>query len=336
MRLRALLPAISFLAALALPAAAEDLASVEKRISSVEIRVAGILDGFGFNNDSDRAHAQRQAEAPSELSLRVAAIENQLRQVTGEVERISHQLRLLEDQLKRAEAEPRAPESPGAPRLRAGAAPPAAEPPRPPQQAAVQPAAPAPVQASPGAAQRGEPSRDPGQLPGAPAPSAPVPAAPANRPLDLGVPGSGAAPAAAPAASQTAVMAPTATAKDEYDLAYGYVLRGDFDAAEASFRQFLAAYPNDRLAGNAEYWLGESLFRRGKYRAAADAFLKTYTAHGDSPKAPDSLARLGAALRALDEKEAACATFAEFGRKFPRASADLRRQVQAEQKRASC
>jgi tol-pal system protein YbgF len=131
-------------------------------------------------------------------------------------------------------------------------------------------------------------------------------------------------------------MAPTATPKDEYDLAYGYILRGDFEAAEASFRQFLAAYPTDRLAGNAEYWLGESFYRRGKYRAAADAFLKTYTAHGDSPKAPDSLARLGASLRALDENEAACATFAEFGRKFPRASADLKRQVQAEQKRANC
>ena len=332
MRLKALLPAVAVVAAAsALPASAEDLASVEKRISSVELRVAGLLDGFGFSNDSDRAPARGQAEAPAELSLRVAALEHQLRQITGEVERLSHQLRLLEEQLKRADAEPRGPDTDG-PRTRASA-PPAAETPRLPQQAAVQPAAPAP-----GSAQRGEPPRELGHVPAPAAPDAP---ARANRPLDLGIP-PGAGPAAPPAAAgpaaanQTLVMAPSASAKDEYDLAYGYVLRGDLEAAEASFRQFLAAYPNDKLAGSAEYWLGESLYRRGKFRAAADSFLKTYTAHGDSPKAPDSLARLGAALRALDEKEAACATFAEFGRKFPRASADLKRQVQAEQKRANC
>src|SRR5919199_495490 len=155
------LPIFALLAAApALPAPAEDLASAD-RIAAIELRVAGLLDGFGFANDSDPAPARGQADAPAELSLRVAAIENQLRRVTGEVERLSHQLRLLEDQLKRADAEPRGPDTDG-PRAKASA-PPAAETPRLPQQAAVQPAAPAPGSAQRSEPQRGEPQR--GELP---------------------------------------------------------------------------------------------------------------------------------------------------------------------------
>ena len=55
-----------------------------------------------------------------------------------------------------------------------------------------------------------------------------------------------------------------------------------------------------------------------------------------SGKAPDALLRLGQSLAALNQKEAACATLAEVGRKFPRASASVKRGVAQEQKRAHC
>ena len=47
--------------------------------------------------------------------------------------------------------------------------------------------------------------------------------------------------------AQQMVMAPTNTPKDEYDLAYGYVLRKDYALAEEGLRAFLKKYPNDRL-----------------------------------------------------------------------------------------
>ena len=141
--------------------------------------------------------------------------------------------------------------------------------------------------------------------------------------------------ASAPGA-QLATLPPTATPQDEYDMAYGYVLHKDYALAEQAFRDFLRKYPNERQVADAQYWLGESLFQRQKYRDAAEAFLAVSTKYDKASKAPDSLLRLGQSLAALNQKEAACATLAEVGRKFPRASAGVKRGVEQEQKRAHC
>jgi tol-pal system protein YbgF len=133
-----------------------------------------------------------------------------------------------------------------------------------------------------------------------------------------------------------ATLPPTATPKDEYDLAYGYLVRKDYALAEESFRAFLRKHPSDRAVAEANYWLGESLFQRQRYREAAESFLAVSTKFEKSSKAPDSLLRLGQSLAALKEKEAACATFVELGRKYPRASPTVRQGVEREQKRAGC
>ena len=44
------------------------------------------------------------------------------------------------------------------------------------------------------------------------------------------------------------VAPPSETPKDEYDLAYGYVLRKDYALAEEAFQEFLKKYPTDRRA----------------------------------------------------------------------------------------
>jgi tol-pal system protein YbgF len=138
------------------------------------------------------------------------------------------------------------------------------------------------------------------------------------------------------AAPTQTVMAPSATPKDEYDLAYGYVLHKDYALAEESFRGFLKRYPGDRLVPDANYWLGESLFQRQRYRDAAELFLTVSTKYETASRAPDALLRLGQSLAALGEKDAACATFNEVGRKYPRASIVLKQGVEREQKRAGC
>ena len=77
--------------------------------------------------------------------------------------------------------------------------------------------------------------------------------------------------------------------KDQYDLAYGYVLRRDYALAEETFQLFLKKYPNDKLVPDAQYWLGESMFHLQRYEPAASAFLDLSTKHANHPKAPDAL-----------------------------------------------
>jgi tol-pal system protein YbgF len=131
-------------------------------------------------------------------------------------------------------------------------------------------------------------------------------------------------------------LPPNATPKDEYDLAYGYVLRKDYGPATDTFRDFLSKYPTDRMAADAQYWLGESLFQGQHYRDAAESFLAVSTKYENPARAPDALMRLGQSLAALGEKEAACASLGEVLRKYPRASPAIKQNVDREQKRVHC
>jgi tol-pal system protein YbgF len=136
--------------------------------------------------------------------------------------------------------------------------------------------------------------------------------------------------------TQMATLPPSDSPKDYYDLAYGYALRKDYALSEEAFRAFLRKFPSDRMAPEAEYWLGESLFQRQRYRDAAEAFLNVSTKYESTARAPDALLRLGQSLAVLGEKEAACASLGEVLRKYPRAALGVKQGVDREQKRVGC
>jgi tol-pal system protein YbgF len=297
-------------------------------------------------------------------------MENALRQLTGALEQLQYRNQQLEMQLKRMQDDteyrfqqlgsrggppPGTPPRAMAPQAPVNAPPPATSGNRSdvfdPAQHPNAPGAPrvlgngaavAPVQNADNAPPVGAPGgRDVGApldlstLAGnAPAqPEAPMAGAAPMPPSQLPPP-----PARNPGATgeQLATLPPSATPKDEYDMAYGYVLHKDYALAEQAFRDFLRKHPEEKLVPDAQYWLGESLFQRQRYRDAAESFLAVSTKFEHSGKAPDALLRLGQSLAALNQKEAACATLAEVGRKFPRASASVKRGVMQEQQRVHC
>src|SRR5262249_11228899 len=112
--------------------------------------------------------------------------------------------------------------------------------------------------------------------------------------------------------------------------------RKDYALAEDAFQTFLTKYPSDKLVPEAQFWLGEARFQRQRYDAAAESFLTVSTKHANNAKAPDAMLRLGQSLATLGQKQMACATLAEVGRRFPRASASVKQGVEREQKRVSC
>jgi len=204
------------------------------------------------------------------------------------------------------------PNAPGAPRpLGAGTA--ASEPP------------PASTAAAPGAQHLGAPL-DLSTL-SAPQSAAPAPAAELPPPPPVNTSATGA---------MQATLPPSNTAKDAYDLAYGYVLHKDYVQAADTFRLFLRQFPSDRLAPEALYWLGESLFQQQQYRDAAESFLAVSTKYETTARAPEALLRLGQSLAAMGEKEAACASLGEVTRKYPHAAASIKQSVEREQKRGHC
>ena len=127
-----------------------------------------------------------------------------------------------------------------------------------------------------------------------------------------------------------------ATPKAQYDNAFTLLSQANYPAAEQALSDFISANPQDPLAGNAMYWLGETHYVRGQYREAAVTFAEGYQTYPNSPKAPDNLLKLGKSLAALDQNEDACGTFAELLRRYPKAPTNVVQQAQREQQRLSC
>jgi tol-pal system protein YbgF len=149
-------------------------------------------------------------------------------------------------------------------------------------------------------------------------------------------------PSSAPAA-RTSASVPAEEPADAgpppqqlYERAYGYLLQKDYGTAETTFEEFLKHHPTHHLAGNAQYWLGETYFVRGQYRPAAAAFLKGYQEYAKSQKAGECLLKLAMSLQRLGQKDAACSSFNEFMTKFPNPVAHIKSLAVAERKRSGC
>lgn len=166
-----------------------------------------------------------------------------------------------------------------------------------------------------------------------------MPAQPGPGPTVL--PGAGQMPAGngprtTPGGTVLAGLPPAGTPKEEFDLALVSLNNGQFEAAETGFRGFVEHHPKDKLTPDAVFYLGDSYWKRGRAREAAEQYLKVSTDYSKSAKAPEALVKLGLALERLGAKEQACATWGEVGRKYPSASVGVRNSAEREAKRLSC
>lgn len=146
--------------------------------------------------------------------------------------------------------------------------------------------------------------------------------------------GSASEPASSGTASN-AVALPGGTPIEQYNYSYALLSSGKYTEAENAFKAFLEQHPQDELAGNAQYWLGQIYFVRGEYDQAAKTFLEGYQAYPKSSKAPDYLLKIGSSLTKIDQKADACAVFAELRSKFPNSPA-AKERLAGERKAAGC
>jgi len=135
-------------------------------------------------------------------------------------------------------------------------------------------------------------------------------------------------------ASATTDAAQVGNPKELYETAYGYLLQQDYGSAEASFEEFLRLHPSDRLAADAQYWLGESFYVQRRYKPAGQAFLKVIQNHQASAKVPNSLLKLAMTLEQLGQKD--CALFNELETRHPNAAADVKNRARVVRQRVGC
>lgn len=277
------------------------------------------------------------AQDAADLLVRTTRLENQLRQMSGQIEQLQFENRRLTEQLRKFQEDVdfRLNEKGGG---RSGAAAPGAP-----------PAGGAPAQQRQRRGDAFDPTMQRGTAGapqtlgggiagiiededgGGPATGQPLDLQGVGRPVHQGAVQPG-----LPRGQSVAAASGPQTAKEAYDLAFASLQRKEYEQAEMGFRQFLQSYPRDRQAVDATYWLGESYLQRQRYREAAEQFLKISRESPRASKAPDSLLKLGMALNGLGAKEQACATYAKVGVDYPSASNAVRQGIARERRRSGC
>ncbi len=264
---------------------------------------------------SAQSNSTNAAQSALNTEVRMGELEDRIRELTGRVEELSNQLSQTKQQLDRLSSDVDVRFS----QLQQPPAPPAATAPLPPQ-----PAQPRPPQAA--GADLSQPASRSGTLGvlTAPGPASP-PAAPQT-----------AAPPSPPQTASTEGALPSGSAQDQYNFAMGLLTQANYPAAEQAMRSFVERWPKDPLAGNAQYWLGETFYVRKDYANAATAFAQGYEKYPKSGKAADDLLKLGMSLTNLNQKPDACRAFARLQRDFPSASPPIKERLGSEKQRAGC
>lgn len=176
-------------------------------------------------------------------------------------------------------------------------------------------------------------------------PAPPVPDLVANGPTKLSNAADGPGPAPGPQVLGTISdkdqkkPQAAATPKDPqaaYDAAYALAEKGDYDGAETGFQAFLKDFPKDKLAGNAQYWLGDIAYARKDFDNALKIFADSIKKYPKHPKAPDMLFKLGASFGQLGMKNEACKAFQLLFSEHPNMPDRIRRAATAEKQKRGC
>lgn len=126
------------------------------------------------------------------------------------------------------------------------------------------------------------------------------------------------------------------TAQEQYDRAFTLLRQANYDEAEKAFKAFIEKNPKDKLIDNAKYWHAETYYVRAQFSDAAVAFADAYQENPKGSKAPDSLLKLAMSLSGLDKTADACTTLSELRKNYPQAPASIRTRADQERARLKC
>lgn len=137
--------------------------------------------------------------------------------------------------------------------------------------------------------------------------------------------GAGQGKTAAPSTAVAVVPAPIPVEKPAADgeqKAYEQSLlayrNGDYEGARKGFSDFLRHHPDSKLAGNAQYWLGECYYGSKEYGQAIEAFDRVHESYPTSAKAPAALLKKGLTYAALNDRGRASSTLKQVVEAYPK------------------
>tara|TARA_B100000959_G_scaffold32906_1_gene31375 strand:+ start:406 stop:1368 length:963 start_codon:yes stop_codon:yes gene_type:complete len=135
---------------------------------------------------------------------------------------------------------------------------------------------------------------------------------------------------------RTEKLLPDSSPEKQYEFAVSFIKVGDYETAELALREFVDNNSEHRLAGNAQYWYGETFRVRQLYQDAATAYLNGYQKYPKSSKAPVNLLKLGVMLVQIGEKEQGCSMILGVKDQYPKAKQSVIQKAEYEKKKFNC
>lgn len=132
---------------------------------------------------------------------------------------------------------------------------------------------------------------------------------------------SSAASSSAPAAA-SAAPASTGDENSDYNAAVSLALeKKQYDQAISAFQGFIKQYPKSTYQPNANYWLGQLFYNKGKKDDAAYYFAVVVKNYPKSPKAPDAMYKVGIIMQEKGQADKAKAVFQQVIKQYPTSDA---------------
>jgi len=137
-------------------------------------------------------------------------------------------------------------------------------------------------------------------------------------------------------AQRTEKILPETSPEEQYKFAISFLKVGDYETAEFALREFVDVNSKHELAGNAQFWYGETFRIRQLYQDAATAYLDGYQKYPKSGKAPVNLLKLGVMLVQIGEKEQGCSMIIGIKDQYPEANQSVIQKAEYEKKKFNC
>ncbi|MCC8379209.1 cell division protein CpoB [Xenorhabdus sp. PB30.3] len=110
----------------------------------------------------------------------------------------------------------------------------------------------------------------------------------------------------------------TGSEKGDYDAAVALAINTkEYDKAIVAFQNFVKAYPKSKYLSNANYWLGQLNYNKGKKDDAAYYFATVVKNYPKSSKSSDSLYKVGLIMQEKGQKDKAKAVYQQVVKQYP-------------------
>jgi tol-pal system protein YbgF len=105
--------------------------------------------------------------------------------------------------------------------------------------------------------------------------------------------------------------------ENTYYTAYSDYLKKNYQLAVEGFKQFISLYPQNGLADNALYWIGECYYSQKMYREAVSTFSELIANYADGDKIPDAILKKGYSLIEMGKQSEGIAVLKDLISRFP-------------------